>query len=157
MDRFIGSVVAICDYVKAKRRSSKTINLSFDEWNVWFHSNGADRRVEPWSVAPPLLEDIYTMEDALLVGSMLLSLLRRSDRVKIACLAQLVNVIAPIMTVTGEQPGGRRFSTPLCTCLFMGAELPCSPSFNRTGMTVRTSLMCPTSIPWRCSMRKKKN
>lgn len=101
MDRFIGSVVAICDYVKAKRRSSKTINLSFDEWNVWFHSNDADRRVEPWSVAPPLLEDIYTMEDALLVGSMLLSLLRRSDRVKIACLAQLVNVIAPIMTVTG--------------------------------------------------------
>ena len=44
MDRFIGSVVAICDYVKAKRRSSKTINLSFDEWNVWFHSNDPDRQ-----------------------------------------------------------------------------------------------------------------
>jgi alpha-N-arabinofuranosidase len=101
MDQFIQSVIAICDYVKAKRRSSKTIYLSFDEWNVWYHSNDADRAIEPWSIAPPQLEDIYTMEDALLVGSMLITLMRRSDRVKIACLAQLINVIAPIMTETG--------------------------------------------------------
>jgi len=101
MDEFIHSVIAICDYVKAKKRSKKTINLSFDEWNVWFHSNDADRQIEPWSVAPPQLEDVYTMEDALLVGSMLMSLMRRADRVKIGCLAQLVNVIAPIMTENG--------------------------------------------------------
>lgn len=101
MDQFIESVVAICDYIKAKKRSKKTMYLSFDEWNVWFHSNEADKKIEPWTVAPPLLEDIYTMEDALLVGSMLISLLRHADRVKIACLAQLVNVIAPIMTKTG--------------------------------------------------------
>ena len=101
MDEFINSVIAICDYVKAKKRSKKTIHLSFDEWNVWYHSNEQDKQVEPWTVAPPLLEDVYNMEDALLVGSMLISLIRRSDRVKIACLAQLVNVIAPIMTKTG--------------------------------------------------------
>src|SRR5690554_1587855 len=101
MDQFIDSVIAICDYVKAKKRSNKTVNLSFDEWNVWFHSNDADRQIEPWSIAPPQLEDVYTMEDALLVGSMLISLLRHSDRVKVACLAQLVNVIAPIMTENG--------------------------------------------------------
>jgi len=101
MDTYIQSVVSICDYVKAKKRSRKTMMLSFDEWNVWFHSNEADRQVEPWQEAPPLLEDVYTHEDALLVGSMLLSLLRRADRVKVACLAQLVNVIAPIMTSTG--------------------------------------------------------
>ena len=101
MDQFIDSVIAICDFVKAKKRSKKTIHLSFDEWNVWFHSNEADRKIEPWSIAPPQLEDVYTLEDALLVGSMLISLLRRADRVKIACLAQLVNVIAPIMTETG--------------------------------------------------------
>lgn len=101
MDQFIDSVIAICDYVKAKKRSKKRIDLSFDEWNVWFHSNEADRKIEPWSIAPPQLEDVYTLEDALLVGSMLISLLRRADRVKIACLAQLVNVIAPIMTETG--------------------------------------------------------
>lgn len=98
MDEFIKSVVSICDYTKAKKRSKKTINLSFDEWNVWFHSNEADKKIQPWTVAPPLLEDVYTFEDALLVGCMLITLLKHADRVKIACLAQLVNVIAPIMT-----------------------------------------------------------
>jgi alpha-N-arabinofuranosidase len=75
--------------------------LSFDEWNVWFHSNEQDKKVEKWTVAPPLLEDIYTFEDALVAGCLLITLLRHCDRVKIACLAQLVNVIAPIMTETG--------------------------------------------------------
>ncbi len=101
MDAFIKSVISICDYVKAKKRSKKTIHLSFDEWNVWYHSNDADKKLEPWSIAPPQLEDIYNFEDALLVGSMLITLLRHADRVKIACLAQLVNVIAPIMTANG--------------------------------------------------------
>lgn len=98
MDRFITSVAATCDYVKAKKRSPKTIQLSFDEWNVWYHSNDADRQIPAWSEAPAQLEDIYNLEDALLVGCMLITLLRHADRVKIACLAQLVNVIAPIMT-----------------------------------------------------------
>ncbi|HZJ57920.1 MAG TPA: alpha-N-arabinofuranosidase [Clostridia bacterium] len=101
MDLFIKSVVSICDYMKAKKRSKKTINLSFDEWNVWFHSNEADKKIEPWTVAPPQLEDVYTFEDALLVGSMLITMLRHCDRVKMACMAQLVNVIAPIMTEDG--------------------------------------------------------
>jgi len=98
MDQFISSVVSICDCVKAKKRSNKKINLSFDEWNVWYHSNEADEKLEKWVSAPHQLEDVYNFEDALLVGSMLITLLRHSDRVKIACMAQLVNVIAPIMT-----------------------------------------------------------
>ncbi len=98
MDSYIRSVVATCDFVQAKKRSRKVMNLSFDEWNVWFHSNDADKEQEPWTVAPPLLEDVYTFEDALLVGCLLITLMKHSDRVKIACLAQLVNVIAPIMT-----------------------------------------------------------
>lgn len=98
MDGFIKSVIAICDCIKAKKRSNKIINLSFDEWNVWYHSREQDKKITPWSIAPPQLEDIYNMEDALLVGSLLITLLKNSDRVKIACLAQLVNVIAPIMT-----------------------------------------------------------
>jgi len=99
MDQFIKDVVAICDAVKAKNGSDKTINLSFDEWNVWYHSKDADAKREPWDIAPPLLEDIYNFEDALLVGCGLITLLNNSDRVKIASLAQLVNVIAPIMTI----------------------------------------------------------
>jgi alpha-N-arabinofuranosidase len=101
MDSFIRSVAAICDYIKAVKHSDKTMNLSFDEWNVWFHSNDTDKEVEKWQVAPPLLEDLYTFEDALAVGCLLITLLKHADRVKIACLAQLVNVIAPIMTENG--------------------------------------------------------
>nr|WP_026674031.1 alpha-N-arabinofuranosidase [Alkalihalobacterium bogoriense] len=101
MEHFIKTITSTCDYIKAKKRSKKTINLSFDEWNVWYHSNQKDKEIEPWSIAPPQLEDVYNFEDALLVGSMLMTFLRNSDRVKIACMAQLVNVIAPIMTENG--------------------------------------------------------
>lgn len=106
MDEFIRTVIATCDYIGAKKRSRKKMFLSFDEWNVWFHSNAADDNItqnNPWQIAPPLLEDIYTFEDALLVGLMLITLLKHADRVKMACLAQLINVIAPIMT---EPNGG---------------------------------------------------
>lgn len=98
MDQFISEVVSICDAVKAKRRSHKQINISFDEWNVWYHSNEADTKIEPWSQHPHQLEDVYNFEDALLVASMMITMLKHADRVKIGCLAQLVNVIAPIMT-----------------------------------------------------------
>ncbi|MDR1072431.1 MAG: alpha-N-arabinofuranosidase [Treponema sp.] len=101
MDSFIRTVTGICDLAKAKRRSKKTVNLSFDEWNVWFHSKDADEKIEKWTVAPPQLEDIYTMEDALVAGCMLITLIKNADRVRVACLAQLVNVIAPIMTEKG--------------------------------------------------------
>ena len=98
MDTFIKNVVAICDYVQGRKHSKKQINISFDEWNVWYHSNEQDKKLEKWVEKPHQLEDIYNMEDALLVGSMLITLLRHCDRVKMACMAQLVNVIAPIMT-----------------------------------------------------------
>lgn len=101
MDKFINKVVEICDKIKKEKKSEKDIMLSFDEWNVWFHSQEQDKKIERWSFAPPLLEDAYNMEDALVVGCLLNTLINHSDRVKIACLAQLVNVIAPIMTKTG--------------------------------------------------------
>lgn len=106
MDAFIKTVISACDFVKAKKRSKKVMNLSFDEWNIWFHSKEEEADItqnHPWQVAPALLEDHYNFEDALLVGAMLITLLQHADRVKIACLAQLVNVIAPIMT----EPNGK--------------------------------------------------
>jgi len=99
MDEFIKGTAAICDAIKAKKHSQKTLMLSFDEWNVWFHSHG--QKQERWQTAPHQLEDVYTFEDALLVGCMLSTLQNNCDRVKMACLAQLVNVIAPIMTENG--------------------------------------------------------
>ncbi|MDO4336831.1 MAG: alpha-N-arabinofuranosidase [Eubacteriales bacterium] len=101
MDEFIQNVSCLCDSVKGKKHSKKTLNLSFDEWNVWYHTKNQDEKIQTqhrWEKSLPLLQDVYTFEDALMVGSMLITLLRHADRVKIACMAQLVNVIAPIMT-----------------------------------------------------------
>ncbi len=98
-EQFIRSVVAALDYVQGKRHAKKRIDISFDEWNVWYHSNGA--QFEKWCEAPHILEDVYNFADALVAGTMLNAILRHADRVKIACLAQLVNVIAPIMTENG--------------------------------------------------------
>jgi alpha-N-arabinofuranosidase len=100
MDRFIDSVAAVCDYIKAKKKSKKKIYLSLDEWNVW-KSQGSSRAQQHWQIAPPEFEDVYTLEDALVVGCCLISLLKHADRVKMACIAQLINVIAPIMTENG--------------------------------------------------------
>ncbi|AUZ86402.1 arabinosylfuranosidase ArfA [Arthrobacter sp. MDT1-48-3] len=106
MDSFIESVVATADHVKAVRGSSKTINISFDEWNVWYISRfeNVDKieGLDNWPVAPRLLEDCYSVADAVVFGNLMISLLKHADRVTSASLAQLVNVIAPIMT----EPGG---------------------------------------------------
>lgn len=101
MDRFIKETAKICDDVKSSKGSNKTINLSFDEWNVWYRTKDEEKDMERWQIAPHLLEEKYNFEDALLVGCMLSTLHNNCDRVKIACLAQLVNVIAPIMTENG--------------------------------------------------------
>ena len=101
MDHFIDAVVSICDATKARKRSKKTVNLSFDEWNVWFQAEDAIPEPEPWEIGPPRGEGAYTFADALLVGCMLITLLKHADRVKIGCQAILVNVIAPIMTQNG--------------------------------------------------------
>jgi alpha-L-arabinofuranosidase len=103
MDDFIRSVVSIADYVRAKKHLKKQLYLSFGEWNVWYQnpSDSQFMRETPWQVAPPLYEAPYNLEDALAVGLMLITLMRHADRVKIACMAQLVNTIAPISTVRG--------------------------------------------------------
>ena len=133
MDEFIKGTAALCDAVKAKKKSKKTINLSFDEWNVWFHSTAQDKKLEKWTIAPPQLEDVYTFEDALLVGCMLTTLQNNCDRVKIACLAQLVNVIAPIMTENGGKAWAQTIFYP-----FMFA------SAYGNGKTLRTITECDT-------------
>ena len=98
MDRQIHEVAAVCDYVQALRRSSKRLWLSFDEWNVWYRARSGDAVDGRRGFAPKLLEEVYNLEDALLVGGFVNTLLRNSDRVRVACLAQLVNVIAPLVT-----------------------------------------------------------
>src|ERR1700733_1135039 len=98
MDRQIAEAVAVCDYVRGHKHSPKKLWVSFDEWNVWYRARSGAALNGARQEAPHLLEEIYNLEDALLVGGMVNTLLRNADRVKIGCLAQLVNVIAPIMT-----------------------------------------------------------
>ncbi|MCD2171023.1 MULTISPECIES: alpha-N-arabinofuranosidase [Microbacterium] len=106
MDRFIEAVVATADHVGAVRGSDKKIDISFDEWNIWYQTRFHDvdqlSGIDNWPVAPRLLEDVYSAVDAVVFGSLMISLLTHADRVASASLAQLVNVIAPIMT----EPGG---------------------------------------------------
>jgi alpha-N-arabinofuranosidase len=135
MDSFIEEVVAIADAVAARRRSAKRIMLSFDEWNVWYRTRrGSEARVKPgWPVAPPILEEVYSMQDALAFGGAVISLLNHADRVRCACLAQLVNAIAPIMTETGG-PAWRQ------TIFFPFAQM----SRYGRGRVLRARLDCPT-------------
>jgi alpha-N-arabinofuranosidase len=98
MDHQISQIEAVCDYVQGRLRSPKKLWLSFDEWNVWYRKRTGSDVDGNKTVAPHLLEEIYNLEDALLVGGLVNSLIRNSDRVRVACLAQLINVIAPIMT-----------------------------------------------------------
>src|SRR6202453_1205209 len=98
MERQIAETVAVCDLVRGHKRSPKKLWLSFDEWNVWYRTTKGDAVDGHRQEAPHLLEEVYNLEDALLVGGLINSLLRNADRVKSRCLAQLVNVIAPIMT-----------------------------------------------------------
>ncbi|GHU99496.1 intracellular exo-alpha-(1-_5)-L-arabinofuranosidase 1 [Clostridia bacterium] len=98
MDDFIRTIKAACDLVRAKRRSSKLMKISFDEWNVWYQKRV---KLKDWEEAPEILEDIYSLKDALVFGGLLNTLINNCDRVKMAALAQLVNVIAPIFTAKG--------------------------------------------------------
>jgi alpha-N-arabinofuranosidase len=103
MDLSIKEIVAVADGVAARKHSAKRIMLSFDEWNVWYKARSInDLRKPGWPQAPRLLEEVYNTEDALVVGGALIVMMNNADRVKVACLAQLVNVIGPIMT----EPGG---------------------------------------------------
>jgi alpha-N-arabinofuranosidase len=98
MERQIHEISAVCDYVQGLKKTQKQLWLSFDEWNVWYRARSGDAVDGQRTFAPHLLEEVYNLEDALLVGGFLNSLMRQSDRVKVACLAQLVNVIAPLVT-----------------------------------------------------------
>src|SRR5215217_5639405 len=100
MDVFINDVVSTADYVRAKENKKKRINISFDEWNVWYQSRlpGPDSK---WQRTPRLSEEAYTLADAVVVGSMLITLLRHCDRVKAACVAQLLNTISLIWSEHG--------------------------------------------------------
>lgn len=121
LDDFIKEVAAVADAVAAKRRSKKRIMLSLDEWNVWYKAHTPEDVKKPgWPEAPPLLEEIYNFEDALVVGGALIVMMNNADRVKAGCLAQLVNVIGPIFTETGGAAWRQSIFHPIADCTRLG-------------------------------------
>jgi alpha-L-arabinofuranosidase len=130
MNDFIHTVSSVADYVKAKNRSKKKLMLSFDEWNVWYQKK---QTRFPWEVAPPLLEDVYSLLDALVFGGLICTLLNNCDRVKMACLAQLVNVIAPIYTQANGKVIKQAIFYPFQQAALYG-----------TGKSLKTLMNCPT-------------
>jgi alpha-N-arabinofuranosidase len=100
-DQFFKDTIATIDHVKAKLRSGHRVNISFDEFNTWHTVSGNERFEKNWEIAPPLLEDVYTMEDVLVLGGLFITILKHADRVEIACLSELVNCISHIRTRNG--------------------------------------------------------
>ena len=101
LDRAITAVVSTADHVGARLGSRRRLSVAVDEWNVWYQSRFHGEQSLEWAEHPALIEDTYDVADAVVVGSLLITLLRHADRVGIACQAQLVNVIAPIRTAAG--------------------------------------------------------
>ena len=98
MERQIQEIAAVCDYIQGLQNSPKRLWLSFDEWNVWYRARGGSFANGDKTFAPPLLEEVYNLEDALVVGGFVNTLLRNAGRVRVGCLAQIINVIAPLVT-----------------------------------------------------------
>lgn len=129
IDRIIADYAGLFDYVRALKRSKKRVYLSFDEWNVWYKGDAMDGK---WARAPHLLEEVYNLEDALVCAQYLNAFIRRADVVKVACLAQVVNVIAPILT----SPQG---------VLLQASYFPIQAISNMAGgLSLRPVLSCPT-------------
>jgi len=99
IDEIINDYRSLFHVVKSQKKSTHDVRLSFDEWNVWYREMGMDGG---WTEAPHLIEEVYNMEDALVCAQYLHSFIRNADVVKIACIAQIANIIAPILTRTDD-------------------------------------------------------
>ncbi|MEZ4861610.1 MAG: alpha-L-arabinofuranosidase C-terminal domain-containing protein [Caldilineaceae bacterium] len=95
LEDFVDTMAATLRYAKAKRRSTHDVYLSWDEWQVWYKDRGGRGG---WSEAPHLCEEIYNLEDALVVAQWLNVFLRKADVLKVACVAQIVNIISWLQT-----------------------------------------------------------
>ena len=133
MDAFIQQVADICRKIKEEKKSDKDVYLSFDEWNVWYHWQKEKRTVPLWTVGRALEEEDYNFGDALLVGCMMNTLLNHADTVKIACLAQMVNALAAIMT----EPGGAAWAQTIYYPFALASQ-------NGRGTALRAKVECPS-------------
>jgi alpha-N-arabinofuranosidase len=98
IDQQIAEIDSVCRYVAGKRRSSRRPFIAFDEWNVWYRTRNRDGMWADGNFPAHLVEEVYDLQDALVCAQFLMSFIRNADVVKIANIAQIVNVIAPVLT-----------------------------------------------------------
>ena len=98
VDRQIAEIDAVCRYVAGRRRSRRRPFIAFDEWNVWYRTRNKSGTSADGVFPAHLVEEVYDLQDALVCAQFLLSFIRNADVVKIANIAQIVNVIAPVVT-----------------------------------------------------------
>ena len=147
MDRYIETIIGVCDFVAAKKRSRKRIDITFDEWNVWHHTREQDETEtlnRPWQVAPHLAEEPYNLECARRRHDVALAAALRRPR-RIACLAQLVNVLAPISTVTGGGAWRQTIYWPFLHASRYGRGVALDVAFRPTYATEEHD-----AVPWSC-------
>lgn len=77
----------------ANRLNRDPIRIAWDEYNVWYRARRGNA-----ARGKNALEERYNLEDALVIAGFLNAFVRNADIVKMANMAQLVNVIAPIFT-----------------------------------------------------------
>ena len=163
MERQIQEIAAVCDYVQGVRKSPKRLWLSFDEWNVWYRARGGLFANGQRKFAPPLLEEVYNLEDALLVGGFLNTLLRQAERVRVGCLAQIVNVIAPLVTnetsvlrqsIYYPYAWSLKYARGRVLDLARGRRRPTRSRRRGCGRTSRATTRSPTSTSRRRSTRR---
>lgn len=96
-DRGLRTVEETIERVRKKLGSQKRVGIALDEWNVWYMGEGTDLS-HLWTVGAEREENIYNATDAVVFASLLGTIVNHAKTVDIACLAQLVNVIAPVYT-----------------------------------------------------------
>ena len=154
LDRHIECAIACCDTVAAKLKSNKKTMIALDEWNVWYRGKGVGDEIAPWQIGSPTLEETYDMADVLVVGGALLSMIDHADRLKMACLAQTVNVIAPIMTEKGGKAWKQTIYYPFLETSRYGRGMAMrvvndSPTYDVDGFYSGKVKYLRSSVVWR--------
>jgi alpha-N-arabinofuranosidase len=129
MNRYIKTVASVCNYIKGIKHSKKDVYLSFDEWNAWgkIKSNNEEGL---WHIAPKREEYTYSLEDALVTGSLLITLIKNCNTVKMACQSSLVNVASLIMTENNGKAWKQTIYYPFLHASNYGRGTAFNPALN---------------------------
>ncbi len=92
IEQRISAIEGLINALKLQHKIRRPIAIAVDEWNVWYRMQGTTQ------AELNSLEEKYNLEDALVVAMHFNAFIRHARSVKMANIAQIVNVLAPIFT-----------------------------------------------------------